>query len=337
MKSIIGAAGTMHDQSWYDGNIHWVAERYSRIKGNRVKGDDTCDQFFREVHLPLMDQYDVFAFTMPRHQRKLEYPKIVSHYDGIWDFYPTRLFDCYYKDNIFYADHHQSHAAYAYLMSGFEESDILALDGGGGLFTGIWCNTHQHLFDLTNFFNLGRTWIAVTSAVGHQMTDGQRFWQDSETGKVMGLAGYGQVNFGLYALLETILEDGSSHFNLPKHEHMIIKYAEENNVSAVDIAATMQRLNDNEVGNLVRNRKSSDNICLSGGVAYNGYMNEMLTKIYDNVYVPPAVGDEGQSLGIYTMADYVVNNNVHIPNVYSGQVWDIEESTFEGMDKCSKY
>ena len=44
----------------------------------------------------------------------------------------------------------------------------------------------------------------------------------------------------------------------------------------------------------------------------NGYrkiarwLNE---NAYKNVHVPPAVGDEGQSLGTYMHADYVLNKN----------------------------
>ena len=49
-------------------------------------------------------------------------------------------------------------------------------------------------------------------------------------------------------------------------------------------------------------------LCIAGGVAYNGYMNEEFTKHYQNVFVPPAVGDEGQAIGAYQHADYTLNN-----------------------------
>ena len=57
-------------------------------------------------------------------------------------------------------------------------------------------------------------------------------------------------------------------------------------------------------------------------VGYNGYMNELLNKTWDNVFVPPAPGDEGQSIGTYMHADYTLNNNVHIPDVYAGKEYD---------------
>lgn len=347
-RSIIGAAGTMHDQSWYDGDIHWQAERHTRIKGNRRKSGykyhdgrfgrrketlylDTQEEIYEEVFQSFHNQYEIYAFTMPRREDRFVYPEFEDHFNTIWRFEPKKLFDYYHKDKIFYADHHQSHAIYAYLQSGFEECDILAVDGGAALFTSFWCDSDQNITNLTPFFNLGRTWIACTTAVGYVMTSGGRVWQDNETGKVMGLAGYGKVHWGLYELLHEIFKDGTSHRNLPDHEHKIIKYALERFVPPQNISATMQKLNDDVVEDLVTKRKTSKNICVSGGVAYNGYMNEMLTKIYDNVFVPPAVGDEGQSVGIYMMADYVINNNVHIPKVYAGIEHEVKEEIFVGM------
>jgi carbamoyltransferase len=345
-KTIIGAAGTMHDQSWYDGETHWIAERHTRIKGNRRPGTitsktgwknwcapygDTNEQIHKEVFFPMFDEYDTYAFTMPRREDNLTYKQFEHAFDYVWNFEPRTLFDHYYDGKLFYADHHQSHAVYAYLQSGFTECDILAVDGGAAKFTTFWCDSSQRISNLTEFFNLGRTWLAVTSAVGWEMSGKKRFWQENETGKVMGMAGYGKINYGMYSLLQTLLAEGGDHTNLADHEHRVIKYAEERGVSAWDLSATMQKLNNDEVEALVRNRKSSDNICLSGGVAYNGYMNEILTKVYDNVYVPPAVGDEGQSVGIYMMADYVINNNVHIPKVYAGVEHEVKEEIFVGM------
>ena len=68
--------------------------------------------------------------------------------------------------------------------------------------------------------------------------------------------------------------------------------------------------------------KTCENLCIAGGVAYNGYVNENFTKHYTKVHVPPAPGDEGQSLGTYMHADYILNNNVHIPDVYAGKDYD---------------
>ena len=37
--------------------------------------------------------------------------------------YPKKLWDYKIKDGVYYCDHHQSHATYAYLNSGFNLPD----------------------------------------------------------------------------------------------------------------------------------------------------------------------------------------------------------------------
>ena len=71
-----------------------------------------------------------------------------------------------------------------------------------------------------------------------------------------------------------------------------------------DLAYTLQEFTIDKIKEVVYPLKSCDNLCIAGGVAYNGYMNEEFTKHYKNVFIPPAVGDEGQALGVYQHADY---------------------------------
>ena len=86
-----------------------------------------------------------------------------------------------------------------------------------------------------------------------------------------------------------------------------------------EIAATLQQFTEDLITEHVYPLKTCNNICLAGGVAYNGYVNEMLYEKWKSVHVPPAVGDEGQALGTYMHANLNLNNEYHIPNVYSGE------------------
>jgi carbamoyltransferase len=61
-------------------------------------------------------------------------------------------------------------------------------------------------------------------------------------------------------------------------------------------------------------------------------MNEEFTKHYVNVHVPPATGDEGQSIGTYMHADYVLNKNIHVPTVYAGVEHYVTPYLFLGLD-----
>ena len=153
-------------------------------------------------------------------------------------------------------------------------------------------------------------------------------------GKVMGLAGYGKLNQGMYDKLKEIVKEGqlSQREGVADYnESRIRKYFDKNFVSAKDLAASMQILTNDLIREMVEERQTSKNICVSGGVAYNGYMNEILTEYYDNVFVPPAVHDGGIAIGSYMHADYVLNNNVHVPPVYSGAEHPVKEEIFKDM------
>ena len=58
-------------------------------------------------------------------------------------------------------------------------------------------------------------------------------------------------------------------------------------------------------------------------------MNEEFTKHYKNVFI--AIGDEGQSLGVY-QHDYVLNKNKHKTKTYGGKEYD-----FVGDEKLTSY
>ena len=61
-------------------------------------------------------------------------------------------------------------------------------------------------------------------------------------------------------------------------------------------------------------------------------MNEEFTKHYKNVFVPPAVGDEGQSIGCYQHADYTLNKNKHISSAFGGEEYSYGMITGPNLD-----
>jgi carbamoyltransferase len=144
-------------------------------------------------------------------------------------------------------------------------------------------------------------------------------------GKLMGLSGFGQLNSQVYDLTYEYLKNPIHR--LSEEAKKIIK-----SVPKQDAAYTLQYVTTEIIKNSILPLKTSDNICVSGGVAYNGYMNEELTKHYTRVHVPPAVGDEGQAIGTYMHADYVLNKNIHIPNVYAGVEHKVDVSILTGLD-----
>lgn len=231
-------------------------------------------------------------------------------------FKPKYLWDYYKNENYYYIDHHQSHAAYAFLTSGYKQSDIIAIDGGGFLFNAIFIRSDGLIIDLSKSLRLGTLWSTTSICLGLGHAD---------AGKAMGLAGYGKFNESAYKFI-------MKHLKNNNFEELEKQWPKISHVPNEDIASTVQFITEQLIKKYIYPLKTSNNVCISGGVAYNGYLNEMLTKHYENVHVPPAVGDEGQSLGTYMHADYNLNKNIHIPNTYSGNIYEVDSSDLEGLD-----
>ena len=314
---IFSAAFGPHDHNTYDGEWHNQRERYTRCKHNipwhydayphhstseKMNRDDNSagKQFYDEYWRPT--DHELFAFTTTIGGID-QMPELKKHEDFI-DWYPSTLWDYKRKDNLYYIDHHQSHAAYAYLSSEFHQSDILAIDGRGYKYNTVFFDRNGTPHDLG--LCIGEIWDWFSKELGFGTLGAS---------KVMGLAAYGKYEVKLHLLLDNYWDTGyiKPWSELQNQIRQLRPY---------DIAYTLQKATEERVIEAISPLKSSDNICVAGGVAYNGYLNELLTSIWKKVHVPPAPGDEGQSLGTYMHADYVLNKNIHIPNTYTGKSYD---------------
>jgi carbamoyltransferase len=274
-----------HDHNTYDGKYHNQIERHSRIKHNF----DKTQEFFNDYYKP--NNPLCITATIGGIENTGFNHECLS-------FKPKTLWDYWYEDNLYYIDHHQSHAVYALLTSGFSQSDVLAIDGRGWNYKCVFFDKNGNITDLSDKIQIGLLWNYFSKRLG---------FGDLGAGKLMGLSAYGEYNIAIHLALEN-----------QNYDYLL-------NAKKEDIAATLQYHTIELVKQHVLPLKSCDNICIAGGVAYNGYMNEEFTKYYDNVHVPPAPGDEGQSLGTYMHADYTLNDNIHIPETYAGKEYNFDE------------
>ena len=323
---IFSASYGPHDHNTYDGVFHNQVERYSRLKHNvphhfdsyphhstadKMNQDDNSagQKFYNETFKP--NDHEIFAYTTTiGGMKQIDDPKFPKEF---LDFRPYNLWDYMRKNNQYYIDHHQSHAAYAFLSSGYKESDILAIDGRGWKFNCIFCDKNGDITDLSKDMSIGILWNYLAKLMG---------FGNLGASKLMGLAAYGRYKETIHMILDGYWETN----NLPKWRST---QRDLNVFRHKDIAHTLQVATEERINDYVLKHKTSDNLCIAGGVGYNGYMNELLNKTWDNVFVPPAPGDEGQSIGTYMHADYTLNNNVHIPDVYAGKEYD-----FVGNEKA---
>ena len=315
MTKIFSVALNLHDHNTYDGVWHNQRERHTRFKHNLpyhaeayAHQSDVLNSADYTLNDKFVKEYfkkanDVLAFTYT--YGGIRMCKDIIPKD-VFDYVPKKLWDHYYKDNMYYIDHHQSHATYALLNSGYKVSDILAVDGIGSKYRCVFFDKDQNLIDLSDKLPIGWLWNHMSNLTGFGTLGAS---------KLMGLVGYGKYSQYYYDIFETILdgpitEKKQPHFGFIKLDNV------------QNLAYTLQKFTIDKIKQFVYPLKSCDNLCIAGGVAYNGYMNEEFTKHYNNVYVPPAVGDEGQALGTYQHADYVLNNNIHITETFAGKEYD---------------
>jgi carbamoyltransferase len=326
---IFSIAVNIHDHNTYDGILHRQEERYTRRKHNlnRANAHDPTysREFFFEHFLPnykRSNKDDVFAFTVSNLGQEfvLDLLKETLPDTNFLSFNPTNLWDRLHTDSYYYIDHHQSHAVYAFLSSGFTESDILAIDGRGWQFTCIFIDRHGVITNLSSQLSIGGLWNRLSQDIGFGYL---------EAGKTMGLAGFGQYDQKVYELIEEYLQT-PNHKLSDNAKHIISITPKEN------VAYTLQYATNELIKKIVYPLKTSDNICVAGGVSYNGYLNEELTKHYKHVHVPPAAGDEGQAIGAYMHADYVLNQNIHIPETYAGAEHVVDSNIFKELNYQSK-
>jgi carbamoyltransferase len=323
---IYSVALNLHDQNTYDGVFHKQMERYTRFKhnipyhvdayahhneGDKLNVDDyrLNFNFVEEYFEKFPNKILAFSYTNGgiRHLKDSLFKGMLVAHKEILDYEPKKLFDRYYKDEIYYIDHHQSHATYAFINSGFDKSDILAIDGIGAKYRCIFVDKDENITDLSKELPLGWIWNQMSKLTG---------FGPLGASKLMGLVAYGKYSEYYYNAFEMIADDKRREKSNHMHKELNIeKYGKE------DLAFTLQKFTLDKIKEHVYPLKTCENICLSGGVAYNGYMNEEFTKQYQNVYVPPAIGDEGQALGTYQHADYTINGNRHKTNVFAGKEW----------------
>jgi len=221
-----------------------------------------------------------------------------------------------YRGEVYYIEHHITHAAGAFFPSPFKEAAILTTDAVGEWATttlGVGKENNVTLLKEINFpHSLGLLYSTVTGYLGFKVNNDEY--------KVMGLAPYGKPTYyEQFKKLIDIKDDGSYrldmsyfvfHYKAKMHSSKFIKIfgPERKKESAVeqchkDIAASLQKVMEEiyfkMLNHLYELSGGMKNLCLSGGVALNSVANGKITKMtkFKNVHVPPAPSDAGSSQG----------------------------------------
>ena len=218
-------------------------------------------------------------------------------------------------------DHHESHAASAFFPSPFERSAFLTIDGVGEWTTTSFGKAKDNQLNILgeiHFPNsVGLLYSAFTGFLGFKVNSGEY--------KVMGLAPYGSGKYArlIFDNLIDLKDDGSFCMNMEyfdfcfRNRMYSDKFAKlfgpprkpESTLTQrdMDIAKSVQLATEEIVLRMakhIKNVTQERNFCLAGGVALNCVANGKLLKtgLFDNIWVQPAAGDSGGSLGAAYMA-----------------------------------
>ena len=228
-----------------------------------------------------------------------------------------KFYNKFSEDKIKFSEHHLSHSASAYFPSSFDEALILTIDG-----VGEWATTSVSLGKKNNIdikkeihfpHSLGLLYSAFTYYLGFKVNSGEY--------KVMGLAPYGVPKYKDLILnkLIDLKDDGSFrlsqfYFNYStgltmtnkKFSSLFGEKVRSQNDKLTDfhmnIAASIQSALEEIIIKLLQNLQKEykqKNLCLAGGVALNCVANGKIlkTNLFENIWVQPASGDAGGSIG----------------------------------------
>ncbi|WP_440690256.1 carbamoyltransferase family protein [Candidatus Pelagibacter sp. HIMB1782] len=344
MKSILGISAFYHDSAAciiQDGEIIAAAqeERFTRKKhdSNYPKNAINFVLNYSNLKLSEVDQIVFFEKPFLKFERLLETyvafaPKgFVSFSKAMPLWIKEKLFqknllfnklkehDENFKsdENIYFSDHHLSHAASAFFPSPFEEAIVLTADGVGEWATTTVAvgkgNDLEVKKEIQFPHSLGLLYSAFTYYTGFKVNSGEY--------KLMGLAPYGSPIFQekIKKLID-VKDDGTFRLNQKYFNyatgltmtndkfHKLFgqepRDPKKDQITQfhMDIASSIQHVTEEIMIKLakgIRNEYGIKNLCLAGGVALNCVANGKILKekIFDNVWIQPAAGDAGGSLG----------------------------------------
>jgi carbamoyltransferase len=361
VSSILGISAFYHDSAaciLIDGEIIAAVqeERFSRKKHDSSYPYNAVKFVLKFANLKLSDVDQIVFFEKPflKFERLLETyvafaPKgFVSFTKAMPLWIKEKLFqknflfkklqehDRKYKSdkNIFFSEHHLSHAASAYFPSPFNEAVVLTADG-----VGEWATTTVAVGKKNNLeikkeihfpHSLGLLYSAFTYYTGFKVNSGEY--------KLMGLAPYGSPIYeDKVKELVDLKEDGTFRLNQEYFNYatgLTMTNEKFNNLFGqkprnphnenitqfhMDIAASIQKVTEEIMISLAKSiRKEYDikNLCLAGGVALNCVANGKILqeKIFDNIWIQPAAGDAGGSLGAALAFWYIDQGNKRLVN-----------------------
>ena len=236
---------------------------------------------------------------------------------------------------VLFTEHHQSHAATAFLTAPTRRAAIMTADA-----VGEWATlsvgdgerlsngpaTIRRFREIKFPHSLGMLYSTFTAYLGFKVNEDEY--------KVMGLAAYGKPTLveqvrklicrtpdGAFALDLNYFEFHSTAersysprfielFGPPRNPYEPIDLDSAEGQRFADCASSVQRVLEDtmvELAQALHRETGLTDLCLGGGVALNGVANARLLAEsgFERIYVPPAPGDAGCAIGAALYCDRI--------------------------------
>lgn len=232
------------------------------------------------------------------------------------------------KAKIRPVEHHLAHLASTYFVSPFDKAALVSVDGLGDFASAMYGvgqgNKIEPFQRVYSPHSIGLFYTMITQFLG--------FKKYGDEYKVMGLASYGEPEY-LKEMEDIIAYTGAGNYKLNMkyfdHHRKKLSFNWKSGVPEFpdiysgefvkafgkprdpeepvtdfhkNFAASMQKHTENilfHIMNYVHERVNIDSLCLAGGVAMNSVANGKIfaNTPFKDVYIPPAAGDAGTSMG----------------------------------------
>jgi len=247
------------------------------------------------------------------------------------------------EDKFIKTEHHETHCALAYYLSGFKDDTlVVAIDGSGEYHSSkyyLGSNGEMKYIDGISIYqnSLGMFYAAITELLG--------FKRLKDEGKIVGMAAHGNLRQDIYDALDKVITieglqtnqskypgsdsaGGDVFLNTYKNFFEVVGSRCWKNPQIIkDIAYTAQLVFENKILELMDNLHKMypdvKKLALSGGIFANVKLNKKINELdwVDEVFITPPMGDEGLMLGSIILALKQLHPYFHVtklPNVYFG-------------------
>ncbi len=234
--------------------------------------------------------------------------------------------------NLKFYEHHLTHAYSTYYSSEFDQALVFTFDGeGDGYFSKLYEvdkgnfkevgssknryveNMKKYDFADSGYASIGNIYSIFTYLLG--------FTPNADEGKVEALAAFGNHDNQLYYDLCDSASVNKEKLSIEIDVEKLNTLFEQNNLDKIlnefskeEISSAVQKSTEKialEYLTVAKEQYPSKSICLAGGVTANVIMNmNIFETLFKNVYIIPAMGDDGIAQGAAVMMQEEQNSTL---------------------------